>query len=278
MTSTTPSSPLRSLATAAIIGAATAILPGAGTHAADLAPVAASPTPPAALRDWSLTITPYMWASSLKGDTAFRGIRAPVDVPFSQTMKELQFGVMGAADLRIGKFGAYINGEYGKIASDKHISRLTFGVGTKNYLISGGVYYRIYETALGGNTVFGTPRVFAIEPTVGLRWTELETKVRLGSLALSNKESWLDPFVGTRLSYDLTDRWNFALEADVGGFGVGSRLSLNGQAAIGYRTTLLGVPTTLKAGYRILHQDYRDGGFQWKVTQHGPIVGAAMQF
>lgn len=277
MTSTTSS--LRSLATAAIIGAAAAIVPGAGAQAADLSPtIAASPMPPTALRDWSLTITPYMWASSLKGNTVLRGIHARVDVPFSQTMKELQFGVMGAADLRVGKFGAYINGEYGKIASDKHISRLTLGVGTKNYLISGGVYYRIYETALGGNTVFGTPRVFAIEPTAGLRWTNLETKVRVGSFGLSNKESWLDPFVGTRLSYDLTDRWNFALEADVGGFGVGSRLSLNAQAAFGYRTTLLGVPTTLKAGYRILHQDYRDGGFQWKVTQHGPIVGASMQF
>lgn len=264
---------------AAILGAAVAILPGAGALAADLPPaIAASPVAPAALRDWSVIITPYMWASSLRGDTDLRGLHARVDVPFRQTMKELQFGAMGAADLRIGKFGAYFNGEYGKIASDKHISRMTLGVSTKNYLVAGGVYYRIYETALGGNTVFGTPRLFAIEPTAGLRWTRLETKVRVGGLGLSNSESWLDPFAGTRASYDLNDRWNFAVEADVGGFGLGTRLSLNGQAAFGYRTTMLGVPTTLKVGYRILHQDYRNGSFQWKVTQHGPIVGASMQF
>lgn len=34
----------------------------------------------------------------------------------------------------------------------------------------------------------------------------------------------------------------------------------------------------VRAGYRVLHQDYRDGGFQWKVTQHGPIIGASIEF
>src|SRR5690606_14754911 len=144
---------LRSLATATIVGAAT-LLPAGAASAADLAPVATpAPVTAAAARGWSLTITPYMWASSLKGDAALYNIPARVDVPFSQTLKELQFGVMGAADLRIGKFGAYLNGEYAKVASDKRLSRLTLGVGMKNYLVSGGVYYRIYEAALGGDTV-----------------------------------------------------------------------------------------------------------------------------
>jgi hypothetical protein len=280
MISTTSSASLRAFATAALVGTAS-LLPAAVTRAADLAPApAATPTlaTPMLARDWALTITPYMWASSLKGDAALYGLPARVDVPFSQTLKEMQFGVMGAADLRIGKFGAYINGEYAKVASDKHLSRLTLGVGMKNYLISGGVYYRLYEAALGGDTVFGKPRVFAIEPTAGLRWSSLETKVRRGNIALSMKQDWLDPFVGTRVTYDISDRWNFAMEADIGGFGVGTRLSVNAQAAIGYRTTMLGVPTTLRAGYRVLHQDYRDGNFQWKVTQYGPIFGAAMQF
>lgn len=268
------------LATAALAGLAS-LPPQSVTLAADLAPAqVATPTlaTPALARDWSLTITPYMWASSLKGDAALLGIPARVDVPFSQTLREMQFGVMGGAELRVGKFGAYVNGEYAKVASSKHLKRLTLGVGMKNYLVSGGIYYRLYEAALGGNTVFGRPRVFAIEPTVGLRWSNLESKVRNGNIALSVKQDWLDPFVGTRVTYDISDRWNFAMEADVGGFGAGTRLSVNAQGAIGYRTILLGVPTTLRAGYRVLHQDYRDASFTWKVTQHGPIIGAAMQF
>lgn len=279
MTSTTPFLSLRSAAAAALLGAATAFVPACGAQAADLRPAAAqSPTAPVSLRDWSLVITPYMWASSLKGDAAVRGYSANVDVPFSETLKQLQFGAMGAAELRRGNFGGYINAEYAKVASEKHFSRATLGVGMKNYLVSGGLYYRVFESQLGGNTVFGSPRVFAIEPTVGLRYARLTTKLRVGGFGVSASESWLDPFIGTRVTYDMSDRWNLALEGDVGGFGVGTRLSLNGQAAIGYRTTMLGLPTTFRAGYRVLHQDFRDGGFQWKVTQHGPIAGASIQF
>jgi hypothetical protein len=278
MTSTTPLASLRSIATGAILGLG-AILPVSGAAAADLPPAAkADMVAPVSLSDWSLIVSPYMWGSSLKGDAGVRGLHARVNVPFRETMKELQFGAMGAVELRRGNFGVYVNGEYGKVANDKHFSRVTLGVGMKNYLFAVGAAYRIYEMELGGNTVFGGPRVFAIEPTVGVRWTRLSTKLRVGGFGVSSSESWLDPFVGTRVLYDLTDRWNVAVEADVGGFGVGSRLSLNAQAFLGYRTTALGLPTTLRAGYRVLHQDYRDGGFQWKVTQHGPIVGASIQF
>lgn len=278
MTSTTPLPSLRTIATGAILALGT-ILPLSGVAAADLAPVVnAGTVAPVGPRDWSLTVTPYMWAASLNGDAGVRGLHGRVDVPFRETLKELQFGAMGAVELRRGNFGAYVNAEYNKVASDKHISRLTLGVGMKSYLFAAGVYYRVYEAELGGNTVFGTPRVFAIEPTVGARWTRLSSKLRVGGFGVSGSESWLDPFVGTRVLYDLTDRWNLALESDVGGFGAGSRLTFNGQAAFGYRTTVAGLPTTLRAGYRVLHQDYREGGFQWKVTQHGPIVGASIQF
>lgn len=278
MTSTTPSASLRSIVTGAALALGT-ILPVSGVAAADRPPADnADGRVPVGLRDWSLTVTPYMWASSLNGDAAVKGRHARVDVPFRETLKELQFSAMGAVELRRGNFGAYVNGEYGKVASDKHVSRLTLGVGMKSYLFAAGVYYRIYEAELGGNTVFGTPRVFVIEPMAGLRWTRLTTKLRVGGLGVSGSESWLDPFVGTRVLYDLTDRWNVAAEGDVGGFGAGSRLSVNAQAYLGYRTSVLRLPTTLRAGYRVLHQDYRDGGFQWKVTQHGPIVGASIQF
>ena len=68
------------------------------------------------------------------------------------------------------------------------------------------------------------------------------------------------------------------MEADAGGFGAGSKLSLNGQVYLGYRTTLLGHNSILRVGYRALYQDYENGGFRWDVTQYGPVVGVSMQF
>ena len=69
-----------------------------------------------------------------------------------------------------------------------------------------------------------------------------------------------------------------AAEANVGGFGVGSDFAWNAQAFLGYRTSILGVPTTLSARYRALHQDYDHDDFEWDVTMHGPALGAVLRF
>jgi len=279
MTSTTTSAPRWSLNTAACFGIAALLTMAPPAAAADPAPARNTEVAaPVAQRDWTLTISPYLWAASLNGDASVFGIRTHVDVPFRDTLKNLDLGVMGNVEISRGAFGAYVNGEYVDVSNDAKLGPFNIGVGMKSYLVSAGAFYRVYQAELGGNTVFGTPRVFALEPTVGARWTRLTGSLRLGGLHVSDSESWLDPFIGTRIHLDLTDRWNLFMEGDVGGFGAGSRLSLNGQAFLGYRTTLLGYKSIIRAGYRVLHQDYREGGFEWKVTQHGPIVGASIEF
>ncbi|OJY04643.1 MAG: hypothetical protein BGP04_02465 [Rhizobiales bacterium 62-17] len=231
-----------------------------------------------AQKDWSLTVTPYLWAASLNGNAAVLGIRRHVDVPFRDTLKDLDFGFMGNVEYRQGPAGAYLDAQYVKVSNNAHVGPFKIGVGMRSALVNVGFFYRVYEAGLGGNTVFGTPRVFAIEPTAGMRWTSMMARVHLGLFHVSERQSWVDPFVGARLSYDLTDRWNLFVESDVGGFGAGSRLSVNAQAVLGYRLLLAGYQTTLRVGYRVLKQDYRDGGFLWNVTQHGPLIGASIRF
>jgi 8-oxo-dGTP pyrophosphatase MutT (NUDIX family) len=67
-------------------------------------------------------------------------------------------------------------------------------------------------------------------------------------------------------------------EANVGGFGVGSDLTWNVQAFVGYRTTVFGQDTTFALGYRALYQDYHHKDFEWDVTMHGPVLGTALHF
>ena len=102
--------------------------------------------------------------------------------------------------------------------------------------------------------------------------------MRNGGPSVNQSESWVDPLVGSRFGIDLSDRWSLTAEANVGGFGVGSDLAWNVQAFLGYQTSLFGVPTTLAAGYRALHQDYDHNDFKWDVTMHGPALGAVLRF
>ena len=34
----------------------------------------------------------------------------------------------------------------------------------------------------------------------------------------------------------------------------------------------------VRAGYRMLYQDHKDGGFEWDVTYEGPVVGLTTRF
>lgn len=237
-----------------------------------------SPQEPVDQREWKIIVSPYVWGAALNGRASVLGVSTDVNVPFTETLENLDFAVMGNVEVSNGVMGAYFDGQYADVSTDKTIRSIDIGASMTTTMLSGGVYYRIYEAQLGGETVFGTPRTFAVEPTVGLRWTRLSAELKGAGRAVSASESWTDPFVGSRVSLDLTERWNLAAEGDVGGFGIGSRLSLNGQAYLGYRTTLFGHNSIVRAGYRALYQDYENKDFHWDVTQHGPVLGVSMQF
>ncbi|WP_276120155.1 hypothetical protein [Pararhizobium qamdonense] len=176
---------------------------------------------------------------------------------------------------RIG--GAAIADDPGEVADHE------IGLRIRTTILAAGAYYRIYDQLLGGETVFGDTRQFTIEPTVGLRWTKLQAKADAGFIGLDKSADWLDPFIGVRLSTDLTDRWNLSGEADIGGFDTGSKLAINAQAYLGYRTEMFNHPTMLRVGYRYLSQDFETGDFsgnrfKWDVTQQRPVIGLSMRF
>nr|WP_236016143.1 hypothetical protein [Brucella endophytica] len=232
---------------------------------------------------WRILFSPYVWGVSLHGKAGLFGLDTGVDVPFREIYDHLDAAFMGNIDATNGTVGFYIDGQYVKVSKDENLLGNEVNVDITSTTLSGGVYYRMHEAALDGATLFGDPRVFALEPTVGVRWTRLKAELDAGPLLNeTRKVEWTDPFVGARIFYDLTDRWNIFAEADIGGFGAGTKLSANGQIYLGYRTLLVDLPINWRVGYRALYQDYREetqaGEFKYDVTEHGPVVGFSVQY
>lgn len=231
---------------------------------------------------WHVIFSPYVWGASLNGKAGLFGRSTDVNVPFRDIFDNLDMSFMGNIEVTNGTMGFYIDGQYVKTSQDEDIRNNELALDLKTTMIAGGAYYRVYEQALEGTTLFGNQRVFAIEPTVGIRWTQLKAGLEVGPFNERSKVEWTDPFIGTRVFYDINDRWNIFAEADIGGFGAGTKLSANGQIYIGYRTLVFDVPTTFRVGYRVLYQDYRDNDtfdkLKYDVTQHGPVIGLSVQF
>ncbi|MBB3542019.1 hypothetical protein [Rhizobium sp. BK399] len=235
-------------------------------------------------REWAVIVSPYAWAASLNGSGSLAGFDTDVDVPFSEIFDRLDFVLMGNVEVTNGKWGVYFDGQHVQTSQDEEAFAHEIGLDIKTTTLSAGAFFKAYEIDLGGQTVFGKPRTIAFEPTAGVRWTELKADVSAFGTSTTKSADWTDPFIGLRMNADLTERWNLFAEADIGGFDVGSKVSVNAQAYLGYRMEMFGKPTILRAGYRLLYQDYENDDFtgvnkfRWDVSQHGPVVGFSMRF
>ena len=81
---------------AALAATVAAGLVGSPVEAEDAAPASAP---------WQLSLTPYVWALSVKGDVGVGRTEADVDVSFSDILDNLNIAVMLELELRKGRFG-----------------------------------------------------------------------------------------------------------------------------------------------------------------------------
>jgi len=133
-----------------------------------------------------------------------------------------------------------------------------------------------YPLASGTNAAQVT-----LAPYIAGRYFFMETDITssIPEVRAEGSESWLDPLIGVRSVWDLSRRWNIAVAGNVGGFGVGSDLSAEGLATVGYRFHLSKkIAANVVAGYRAFYQDYSHQSFAYDATIHGPIFGIDLTF
>ena len=270
---------------AALAATVAAALIGSPVAAEDAAP----PSAP-----WELSLTPYLWALSMKGDVGVGQTEADVDASFSDILDNLNVAAMLVLELRKGRFGLLSDTIYSQLEDDAARGEDRIRIkATANMLIQelAGTYrlgtWQLADFAQAG------PLSVTVDPYAGIRYTYLDTELT-GSLDLPDlgvddrrtteaDKHWVDPIVGLRTAWTLGERLSLILAGDAGGISANSQYSAQGVGLIGYRFGLFGQDNAnLVVGYRALHQKYQDGdgrsAFDWDVTMHGPIAGLTITF
>ncbi len=235
--------------------------------AAPAAPVLASPP--------SFFVTSYIWATAIDGRSATLPPLPPADINlrFRDVLKQLNGAMMASAEMRIERWSVLVDGQFSQVTTGGNLPGPFFSalkLRSQTMTLQGSAFYRVYEDT-----------VLALDVGAGVRFWNLDTKLEilpgLANLRIDHRQSqmWADPILGARLGVKLGGPWSLTVAGDVGGFGVGSRLTLQALGSVNYAWS---ENLTLKAGYRALHVDYRSGGFLYEVTQHGPAVAATYRF
>jgi hypothetical protein len=100
----------------------------------------------------------------------------------------------------------------------------------------------------------------------------LESKLDTGT---SRVDDWWDPFIGLRGRLNLSRAWYLTGRGDIGGFGVGSQLAWQVEAALGYQITR---NIFIEAGYRVLDMNYQGNGLTYDVMAHGAQLTIGVRF
>ena len=255
-----------------------------------LGPVVAAEDKPAE-SGWEFQVAPYLWAISMNGDATVKGLEAEVDVSFHDIWDELNFAFMLEYEARRGNWGLWGNTIYANLGNSdvEGPAGLTKIDPTITALWQGlGGFYRLGTWDLADAPGKKTPSV-TVDTHFGARYTYLDLKLDFKGVYqglvnnVNQDKSWVEPLVGVRTIWDISERWTATLAGDIGGVAFGSDFAWDAFGLIGYRFDLFGEDNASAfAGYRALSQGYKDGSgddkFEWDVTLHGPIVGLAITF
>lgn len=242
--------------------------------------------------DWAFQATGYLWATGLNGNISpFR--RAPtlhVEKSFSDVMEDLNFGgflnVWGRYD-RFVLSGdiMYVDTTDSKAAGPLPAlqipglpilpagATIDADVDTQEFMATLQAGYRIID-ADG----------FSLDALAGARFWHISNEVAvtashplIGSVSATHQESfgWVDPVIGARAFFNLTDKLSVQGQFDIGGFGAGSDFTWSALATVNYIFT---DTLSVSAGYKVLDVDYSDDGYVFDSRLSGPVVGLTYRF
>ena len=206
---------------------------------------------------WEFEISPYAWFVSLDGKAAtIRGLPSvDVDASFSDIWDNKNFGALTALEARRGRTpGPLFN------RADTEFKTFVSTVsGTYRPFVDG----RTWLDILAGARIWVTDTEITLNSNV------------LPNLSADEKETWVDPIVGTRGTFDLGSGFSLSGYGDIGGFGVSSDLTYQIYGGVGYSFKEW---FSAELGYRVLDVDYDDDGFVYDLTMYGPTAGFRFQF
>ncbi len=218
---------------------------------------------------WEFRLSPYFWAASLEADVQVGSASADGTIDFSDVWDALEFGGMLHLEAQNGKWIligdlAYIDlgDEVGQADLDEEMFLGEFAVG--------------YELLSSGDR-----RPCRLDVLAGNRYVDSEASIRLPSgVKRSTEVDWLDPIIGARVRFALTEGVGLQFRGDIGGFDMGgSKLAWNLIGAAAFRLT---DGLELSAGYRILDFEFEEsraaGRTEIDLSFYGPFVGLTFTF
>lgn len=242
------------------------------SFAAATLPAAAQSSSGSGSEEWKYTLAPYLMLPWMDGKTAVRGLEVDVNVAPSEILSNLQFGAMGYFEARKSRWGLGVDALY-----------MALGSTVERVPVIGDRANADVDMNQGAYTFQGLRQLNSkVDFLFGARWNVIQGRIGLKGpqqTVVKDTKQWVDPIVGLKLRQPLRGKWHFSMQADIGGFGAGSKFAWHLFPMVGVE---VGKRATLGMGYRVLGADYETGSqstlFKYNVITQAFVLGAAFHY
>ncbi|MCK5862740.1 MAG: hypothetical protein KAH38_09660 [Candidatus Hydrogenedentes bacterium] len=235
-------------------GIAGAEIAGAMPYEYEGTPVAGDrevPTTENTHEHWQFNVSTFAWfpiSLLMRTDTAF-GV-------FSQRFKLKQLismyhgGGMLYITARKGDFGLFADIIYGDLKDSATTNYDLIAINV-NFPVENKLQCSILQA--GGSYNFGTDR-FSLDVFAGARYLYIKGKFSVKGGYVSTKKNFIEPVFGGNLRWRFQDAWTLSAKTSASGFGLGSEITIDGEARISYK---ISKKVNCYFGYRILDSRYQ---------------------
>jgi hypothetical protein len=261
---------------------------------------------PVQKEEWQFFFAPYIWIPGINAQATINGHTSNINLGWWDTASDLfssTIGVMGRFEAWKGRWGFLLDGYFtylGGNVSDSAGKQFFLGrlPTPRTLVLSGDLKYivRAGNLDFGGRYLVGTVPLSAEKPLPimsfeilgGGRFNSYNQYLRLGvsssftgplvdltrgqSFASTFNRQYVEPFLGFRLSFWLTQKAVITFKGDVGGFGFAadSNLDSNLELNFGYR-----VHPSIYAyiGYRAHYDQFHQSELSFSGWLNGPVLG-----
>ena len=136
------------------------------------------PTDPPPKDRWTFSFAPYLWGTSLDGDTTVKGVESDIDLAFRDIIEDVSGGVMALSTLRKGDFGIAVNALFVRLSPDAEVGPIESDVTTDQAQLAVAPFYRVVDWQYGV-TSSGKPLRFVLEPYGGARLNHLRVELEV---------------------------------------------------------------------------------------------------
>jgi hypothetical protein len=262
-----------------------ALILAPASHADAPALPADAPAEPTANSPWGFNLSLYTWITGVNGNFSAGPFSRSVDASFidiNNQSRQFPIGFMGRLEGHYDRFGLFLDGQYMDIALKPRFGNIASGIDSELGLMDYGAKYRIFGAIAADTPAYKDQRrPNMLEVYVAGRTLWLDNSVTLTApfsrreANLSTSHAFTSPILGGRFMVDFTPEIFMLVDANGGGFGVGSVDFTGGVLGlVGYRFMDLDVPLSIQAGYKAVRYDVDRGGpIQTSATLNGPFLG-----